>query len=160
MRTTWCVVALMVLSGAAAAQEPGRMGGRGGFRGRAEAPGFDPLALEGAPDPEFMAGRLELSDEQAARYRQLRDSFMLATKPQRDSADGALQAIRDAFRSGDREAARQNGAALRHLAGDLSKRQEQFEQALKALVSSDQWKAYTEWRDEHRHELELERRSG
>ncbi len=153
MRNVTIAVGLAVLwaggAGAAAAQQPSRMGGRrgGGPGGR---PRLDPAVLEGAPDPDFIIGRFDLTDDQAARYRQLRDSFMVATEPQRDSAKAALQAMREAFGAGDRDAARQQGGALRHCADYLGQRQKEFEATLKGLLNSDQWKAYQEWREDQK----------
>ncbi len=132
----------------AGAQRPGEM----------ERPALTAADLEGPPVPDFVVSRFELAEDQTARYRQLYDSFMVATKPQRDSAQGGARAMREAFDARDRATAREHGPTLRRLGDHLAQRQKEFDAALKGFLNSDQWKEYKQWRDEQARQAAEERR--
>jgi len=174
MRLQWLTVATLISVGAAglAAQRPGSwgggmgggMGGRGGrregMRGGGERGEPIPTAaeLDGAPVPGFMVPRFELDSNQAQQYRQVYDSFMTATAPQRDSAKAARQAIDQAFRARDRQAAREQFPLIRRLGDFLAQQDKRFDDRMKRLLTGDQLKDYRQWRDEERKAEEEERR--
>lgn len=149
--------ASLTLSIPALAQDPGASApsprGRGGFgmmrgQGRMEAP--DPVVLKGPPAPEEFARITELEDAQRERYAGLHQRFMANTQPQRDSLKIAFDAMREAFRTGDREGARAQRPAVQELREGLAEQQKHFDETLKEFLSNDQWKKYENWRKEER----------
>ena len=165
------LVVTLLIAGAATvldAQMPGsggfgggRRGGFGGMRrggGGMENPLPTASQLEGPPSPEFFADRFELDSSQAQAYRQVYDSFMTATAPQRDSAKAARQAIDAAFQERDRASARESVPLLRRLADALAKEDKHFDDRLKGVITSSQLKQYRKWKDDQRRQEEAERR--
>ena len=141
----------------------GRGGRRGGYGGMRRGGGMDnplPTAsqLEGPPSPEFFADRFELDSTQAQAYRQVYDSFMTATVPQRDSAKAARQAIDAALQERDRATARESVPLLRRLAGALAKEEKRFDDRLKGVITSSQLKQYRKWKNDQRRQEEAEQR--
>jgi len=164
------LVVTLLIAGAATvldAQMPGgggfgggRRGGFGGMRrgGGMENPLPTASQLEGPPSPEFFADRFELDSTQAQAYRQVYDSFMTATAPQRDSAKAARQAIDAAFQERDRATARESIPLLRRLADALAKEDKHFDGRLKGVITSSQLKQYRKWKDDQRRQEEAEQR--
>ena len=100
-----------VLPTVAAAQMGGGYGGgsgRGGMEGgryAPQAPKLPGVELTGPLDTARARTLLELSDTQAAQYKQRYDSFMVTTQPMRDSATGELAKMNERLDEGDRSAA-------------------------------------------------------
>jgi enamine deaminase RidA (YjgF/YER057c/UK114 family) len=132
-------------------------GGFGGERGRyGRGPDRDPTAsapklpgaeLEGPPDSATIRGFLDLTDAQAVRYAAAYDSFMVATKPQRDSARVAADKMNQRLDGGDRAAALFYAERLNELGKVLRERQAKFEDQLSRLFTNAQLKSYRQWRD-------------
>jgi len=91
---------------------------------------------------------LELSDQQAARYAQAYDSFMVATRPQRDSARAVTEKMNDRLDSGDRAAALFYAERLQELGRYLKDRQDKFEDQLRHMLTGDQSKSYRGWKED------------
>ncbi len=133
----------------------GGAGGRGGlgdavFGRRAEgsAPKLPGPELEGPPDSATIQPVLDLNPEQALAYAAARDSFMVATKAQRDSAYTLQDVMYQKLDAGDRAAALFYAERLQRLGQSLRERQEQFEKGLATFLTGDQMKAYRQWRKE------------
>lgn len=136
---------------------PAQYGGFGGREGMGDR-GFDRNAglrapklpgpeLDGPPDSTAMRTLLGLADSQAARYAQAYDSFMVATKPQRDSARVAKDKMNQRLNSGDRAAALFYAERLQDLGKFLRDRQEKFDHELRKLLTKDQLKTYKDWQE-------------
>ena len=133
-------------------------GGFGGERGRiGRGPDRDPTAnapklpgaeLEGPPDSSTIRSFLDLTDQQAARYAQAYDSFMVATRPQRDSARVTAEKMDQRLDGGDRAAALFYAERLNELGKVLRERQARFEDLLGKWLTSAQLKSYRQWRDQ------------
>jgi enamine deaminase RidA (YjgF/YER057c/UK114 family) len=91
---------------------------------------------------------MSLSEEQSARYAQAYDSFMVATRPERDSVQVATAKMNDRLDSGDRAAAEFYAERIQDLGRALKDRQAKFEDNLRHYLSGDQMKAYRRWREE------------
>jgi len=122
------------------------------------APKLPGTELDGPPDSATARELLGLTQDQAARYAQAYDSFMVATRPQRDSARVATDKMNDRLDSGDLAAAMFYAERLQDLGKYLKNRQDKFEDDLKRLVSSDQMKSYRRWKDEQDRAAEAKRR--
>ncbi|HUL01621.1 MAG TPA: RidA family protein [Gemmatimonadales bacterium] len=152
------VVTLVVAAGPRAAWgQFGGFGGRGGGgrggRGGGEmgaaafpTPKLPGAELEGPPDSAAAQAVLTLNDEQADRYAQAYDSFMTATRPQRDSATVVTEKMHDRLASGDRAAAMFYADRLREFGDFLKDQQEKFEGTLRHFLTGDQMKAYRRWK--------------
>ncbi len=155
-----------------AAQEPGSPGqydaerGREGERVRHRTT-FTDEQIEGPPLPQFVSIRFELDSTEAAGYRQVYDSFMVATKPQRDSA----QATRGKHPHGGGGGYAPGGEAttdpaalsaewdrLESLGNRLNKQQSQFDKRVKSIFTSAHYKDYKQWRDDQRKQAEEQER--
>ncbi len=143
----------------------GGFGGRGGRSGGdpmgREAPGAPRLPgpeLDGPADSGLAQGLLNLTPEQAARYAQAYDSFMVATRPQRDSARAATEKMNDRLASGDRAAALFYAERLQDLGKYLKDRQDKFEDSLRHLLTADQVKTYRRWKEDEERGAEAKRR--
>ena len=133
-------------------------GGFGGERGRfgrgpdrdatASAPKLPGAELDGPPDSSTIRGFLDLTDAQAGAYAQAYDSFMVATKPQRDSAQVAADKMNQRLDGGDRAAALFYAERLNELGKVLRERQARFENVLGKLLTPAQLKGYRQWRDQ------------
>lgn len=132
----------------------GGFGGRGGMMGdpgmgrRAEgsAPRLPGPELEGPPDSATIQPVLHLNPEQAGKYAAAYDSFMVATRPQRDSAHAIQDDMYQKLDAGDRAAALFYAEKLQRVGDWLKGRQERFEDRLSDFLTSDQVKAYRQWR--------------
>jgi enamine deaminase RidA (YjgF/YER057c/UK114 family)/Spy/CpxP family protein refolding chaperone len=124
---------------------PGGMGGpeRSGLR----APNLPGLELEGPMDSATARMLLDLTDEQARRYGQAYDSFMVATRPQRDSAKVATGKMNDRLDSGDRAAATFYAERLQELGKHLKEQQDRFERAMRPVLTDAQVRAYRQWKE-------------
>lgn len=126
----------------------GGMGGMmGGGRYAPSAPKLPGVELEGPLDTTLAASMLDLSPDQAARYAQAYDSFMVATQPQRDSANAAIEQMNERLDAGDRAAAMFYVEQVQDLGKFLKDRQDKFENDLRRFLSGDQVKAYKKWRE-------------
>src|SRR6266566_4236790 len=105
------------------------------------APKLPGVELAGPLDSALARVLLSLTPEQATRYAQTYDSFMVATRPERDSAGAMFYA----------ERAQEFGKVLKD-------RQERFESDLRRWLSGDQVKAYKKWRDGEDQAAERRRR--
>jgi enamine deaminase RidA (YjgF/YER057c/UK114 family) len=112
------------------------------------APKLPGAELEGPPDSAAARAVLTLSNDQAARYAQAYDSFMTATRPQRDSAALATDKMNERLATGDRAAAMFYADRLREFGDFLKSQQEKFEGQLHRFLSGDQIKAYRRWKDD------------
>jgi len=136
------------------AAQYGGFGGRGGMgegglrRPEMSAPKLPGPELDGPPDSTAMQTLVALTDSQAVRYAQAYDSFMVATKPQRDSAQAAKDKMNQRLDSGDRAAALFYAERLQDLGKLLRDRQDKFEHDLRRLLTKDQVKAYKDWKDQ------------
>jgi enamine deaminase RidA (YjgF/YER057c/UK114 family) len=151
------VLGLALWPAVALAQFGGGFGGRGGRgggggegfgRGAAPAPKMPDSELDGPADSATAREVMSLTDPQAARYAQAYDSFMVATRPQRDSAQVATGKMNDRLDSGDRAAAEFYAERIQDLGRELKDRQAKFEDNLRHFLSGDQMKAYRHWREE------------
>jgi len=149
------LTAWLAIPGTLQAQCGGGFGGARGRSGRgpdrdatASAPKLPGAELEGPPDSSTIRSFLDLTDPQAARYAQAYDSFMVATKPQRDSASVATEKMSQRLDGGDRAAALFYAERLNELGKVLRERQARFEDQLGKLLTSAQLKSYRQWRDQ------------
>jgi enamine deaminase RidA (YjgF/YER057c/UK114 family) len=90
---------------------------------------------------------LNLTGDQSTRYRQVYDSFMVATRPQRDSANAAIAKMNARLDGGDRAAAMFYAERVQELGKTLRDRQDRFEDDLRRFLNGDQVKAYKKWRE-------------
>jgi enamine deaminase RidA (YjgF/YER057c/UK114 family) len=128
-------------------------GGRRGFGGgegqdNTPAPKLPGPELDGPLDSARAQTTLSLTDSQAAKYTQVYDSFMTATKPARDSAQGALQTMHDREDAGDRAAALFYADRLQDIGRELKDRQDKFEDGLHHWLTGDEMKAYRKWKED------------
>jgi len=89
---------------------------------------------------------LNLNPEQARKYAAAYDSFMVATRPQRDSAHAIRDDMYQKLDGGDRAAALFYAEKLQRIGDWLRDRQERFEGRLSDFLTGDQVKAYRQWR--------------
>src|SRR5712692_11532577 len=126
----------------------GGMGGGGFQRERYPVPSLPGAELDGPPDTATIRTITALRDSQIARYAQVYDSFMVATRPQRDSARVATDKMNARLDDGDRAAAGFYAELLQDLGKALRSRQDKFDDRLRGLLTSDQLKAYKRWEDD------------
>ena len=135
----------------ALAQYGGRgsgMGGEGFGRVRYPVPALPGAEIDGPPDTAQMRTIATLSDSQMARYAQAYDSFMVATRSTRDSAQMATDKMHARLDGGDRAAAQFYAELLMDLAKSLKSRQDKFDDRLRGLLSGDQLKSYKRWEED------------
>jgi len=155
------LVAFYALPSIVSGQVPGRFppgGGRGSGRGagdqdaprttqpfgpQPEVPGPE---LEGPPDSTTLRQLIGVNDEQAKRYAQVYDSFMVATRPQRDSAHTADRRVREALAKQELDAMEFHSERLRGLDRYLRDRQKKFDDGLSVIFTSQQMKDYRKWK--------------
>jgi 2-iminobutanoate/2-iminopropanoate deaminase len=151
--------AALALPPAASAQMGGYGGPPGMSRGpAAEVPKLPGVELEGPLDSTSAPIVLQLNPEQARRYAQVYDSFMVATQPQRDSATAAIAKMNQRLEAGDRAAAMFYVERVNDIGKRLKDRQDRFEDNLKKFLSGDQIKAYRQWRDAEQQAIERKQR--
>lgn len=125
--------------------------GRGGMsqpgRYGPPAPKMPGVELVGPLDTALAGAMLNLTAEQSTRYKQAYDSFMVATRPQRDSANAAMEKMNEKLDGGDRAAAMFYAERLQDLGKTLRDRQDRFENDLRRFLNGDQVKAYKKWRE-------------
>jgi exonuclease VII small subunit len=126
------------------------MRGPGGFQH--DAP--DPVLLDGPPVPADFAVIASPDTAQAARYQSLYDNLMASTHDDRDSLRTTRTEMRAARGSQDHESMRQSMAATQQLVAALQSSQQAFDDALKAMLSGEQFKRYEAWRQQRRKQAE------
>ncbi|MBI4421767.1 MAG: RidA family protein [Gemmatimonadetes bacterium] len=139
----------------------GGVGGMGGFGpGRFDfpVPDLPGPELEGPLDSARARGLLGLNQEQAGNYAQAYDSFMVATRQQRDSARKQLDLMQDKLDAGDRAAAVFYAERAQRLGKELKDRQNRFEDRLPKILSNEQIKAYRKWKKEQEQAAEERRK--
>jgi len=145
-----------------AAWGQGGFGRRGGMpptgRYGPSAPKLPGVELTGPLDTALARVMLNLTPDQTTRYTQAYDSFMVATAPQRDSAQAAIAKMNERLDSGDRAAAMFYAERLQDLGKDLKDRQDRFEGDLRRFLNGDQVKAYKKWREGEDQAAESKRR--
>jgi hypothetical protein len=160
-------LALSLFQLSSASAQYGRNGGmRGGRRGMMGGGGeanrmsgalFDPVLRDGPPAPDSMAAIAQLSDSQRTMYLSSRDQFMQTTKPTRDSLALIRSEMRDARANGEgSEQMRSYFPQMRSLGEYLARRQNEFDEGFKLMVTKDQYKRYEKWRKEQRKQAEEE----
>src|SRR5437870_7712930 len=122
------------------------------------APKLPGVELVGPLDTALARAMLSLSADQSTRYAQAYDSFMVATRPQRDSANAAIAKMNERLDDGDRAAAAFYAEHLQDLGKTLRDRQDRFEGDLRRFLNGDQIKAYKKWRDDQDQATERKRR--
>ena len=138
----------------------GRTGGVGSVgRYGPTAPRLPGVELTGPLDTALARVMLNLTADQSARYGQAYDSFMVATRPQRDSAQAAIGKMNERLDGGDRAAAMFYAEELQDLGKYLRDRQDRFEDDLHRFLSGDQVKAYKKWREGEDQATERKRRA-
>ena len=136
----------------------GRGGMSQGGRYGPPAPKLPGVELVGPLDTALAGVMLKLSADQFTRYAQVYDSFMVATRPQRDSANAAIAKMNERLDDGDRAAAAFYAEHVQDLGKTLRDRQDRFEDDLRRFLNGDQIKAYKKWRDDQDQATEKKRR--
>jgi enamine deaminase RidA (YjgF/YER057c/UK114 family) len=116
------------------------------------------VELAGPLDTALARTLLKLNDDQASRYAQVYDSFMVATRPQRDSATQAIAKMNEKLDDGDRAAAMFYAERLQEWGKDLHDRQDRFESDLRRILTGDQIKGYKKWKEGEEQSAERKRR--
>jgi len=136
--------------------------GRGGLsqggRYGPPAPKLPGVELVGPLDTALARVMLTLTPDQSTRYQQTYDSFMVATRPQRDSANAAIAKMNERLDDGDRAAAAFYAEHVQDLGKTLRDRQDRFEGDLRRFLNGDQIKAYKKWREDQDQATERKRR--
>ena len=152
---------LLLTAIVAVAPAPGQYGGgRGmtpGMMGP-RAPKLPGVELNGPLDSALARVMLSLTPEQTTRYAQAYDSFMVATKAQRDSAGVWLIKMNEKLETGDRAAAMFYAERVQEFGKFLKDRQDKWEDGLRRWLSGDQVKAYRKWKDGEEQVAERRRR--
>jgi enamine deaminase RidA (YjgF/YER057c/UK114 family) len=133
-------------------------GSTGQTRYGPSAPRLPGVELVGPLDTALARATLALTPDQAKRYAQVYDSFMVATRPQRDSAQDAITKMNERLDGGDRAAAMLYVEQLQDLGKYLRDRQDRFESDLRRILTGDQVKAYKKWREGEDQAAERKRR--
>jgi enamine deaminase RidA (YjgF/YER057c/UK114 family) len=153
--STLLAATFTVLPGVIIAQGGGYMPG---MSARSDAPKLPGIELEGPLDSASAPVVLQLNEEQARRYAQAYDSFMVATQSKRDSAAIATTKMNERLEMGDRAAALFYVEQLQEIGKYLKDRQDKFEENLKKFLTGDQVKAYRHWRDGEQQAIERKQR--
>ena len=111
------------------------------------APKMPGVELVGPLDTALARAMLNLTADQSTRYTQVYDSFMVATRPERDSANAAIAKMNEKLDAGDRAAALFYAERVQDLGKSLRDRQDRFEGDLRRFLNGDQVKAYKKWRE-------------
>lgn len=152
-------VTCLVFPPVAGSQSMGSRGMMDAGRYGPPAPKMPGVELTGPLDTALARTVLSLSDSQAGRYTQAYDSFMVVTRPQRDSATAAIAKMNERLDGGDRSAAMFYVERVQDIGKDLKARQDRFESDLRRFLTSDQVKAYKKWRDGEDQAAEQRRRA-
>ena len=135
--------------------------GRGGMsQGRygPSAPKLPGVELAGPLDSATARVLLGLNDQEAAHYAQAYDSFMVATRPQRDSAAVATDKMNERLDGGDRAAALFYAERLQDFGKYLKDRQDRFESDLRRFLTGDEVKNYRKWKEGEERAADQKRR--
>jgi enamine deaminase RidA (YjgF/YER057c/UK114 family) len=133
----------------------GGYGGMGGGRAPTQlAPEVPGPEVDGPPDSALAVVLFDLKGENATRYNALRDSFMVATKPLRDSAVENRTRMYAKLDAGDHEGAIYQLEILTKQAKVLKEQQGKFEDRLSKVLSSDEMKQYKKWKKDQEQEVE------
>jgi 2-iminobutanoate/2-iminopropanoate deaminase len=154
---TFLAATMLLVPAAAFGQGYGRGMSQGGRYGP-PAPKLPGVELVGPLDTAVARELLKLSPDQSTRYKQSYDSFMVATRPQRDSANVAIAKMNERLDDGDRAAAMFYAQHVQDLGKNLKDRQDRFEGDLRRFLNGDQMKAYKKWRDDQDEVTEKKRR--
>jgi enamine deaminase RidA (YjgF/YER057c/UK114 family) len=111
------------------------------------APKMPGVELVGPLDTALARTMLKLTADQSTRYQQAYDSFMVATRPQRDSANAAIAKMNEKLDAGDRAAAMFYAERVQDFGKTLHDRQDRWEGDLRRFLNGDQVKAYKKWRE-------------
>ena len=164
----WSVaVAFLAATGVLPPIAAAQMGGYGGGAGRGmeggryapQAPKLPGVELKGPLDTALARTLLDLSEAQAAQYKQKYDSFMVATQPLRDSATANLAKMNERLDDGDQSAALFYVERVQEVGKVLKARQDRFESDLQRFLSGNQMKEYKKWRDGEDQAAEQRRRA-
>jgi 2-iminobutanoate/2-iminopropanoate deaminase len=151
MRTlsiAFLVAALLLLPSVAWGQGYGRGGSLSQpTRYGPPAPKMPGVELVGPLDTARARVMLNLTADQSTHYTQVYDSFMVATRPERDSANAAIAKMNEKLDGGDRAAAMFYAERVQDLGKSLRDRQDRFEGDLRRFLNGDQVKAYKQWRE-------------
>src|SRR2546423_1902498 len=132
MKRSWSYLFLVATS----LLPPAALHGQGGYRGGGlsqagrygpPAPKLPGVELVGPLDTALARVTLNLSADQTTHYQQAYDSFMVATRPQRDSANAAIAKMNERLDDGDRAAAAFYAEHLQDLGKTLRDRQDPVE---------------------------------
>ncbi len=148
---SFMVLAVTLLLVPSAVPGQGGYGRGGGFsqpgRYGPPAPKMPGVELLGPLDTALARVMLNLTADQSTRYMQAYDSFMVATRPQRDSAKADIAKMNEKLDGGDRAAAMFYAEQVQELGKTLRDRQDRFENDLRRFLNGDQVKAYKKWRE-------------
>ena len=101
----------------------------------------------GPISPEILRDSIGVTGAKLDQYTREYRNHMAATKPARDSLRTAMRSIHEDYKKGDQAAAQNRRRAARKEAESLMKRDHEFEAGLKKILSQDQEKRYSEWRE-------------
>lgn len=132
------------------------MRGPGGFQHGVP----DRVLLEEPPAPPDFATIAAPDSAQSARYQSLYDNLMATTLADRDSLQATRSTMRAARESQNHESMRRSMEASQPLVVALQGSQQAFDDALKAMLSSDQFKRYEAWRQQRRKQAEDDMKRG
>src|SRR3989442_14996893 len=122
------------------------------------APKMPGVELVGPLDTALARALLNLTADQSTRYTQVYDSFMVAKRPERDSANAAIAKMNEKLDGGDRAAAMFYAERVQELGKYLKDRQDRFEGDLRRFLNGDQVKGYKKWREGEDQATERKRR--
>ena len=104
---------------------------------------------KGPVAPTILRDSIGVTGSKLEQYTRRYESHMAATKATRDSLRAAMQLLRSSP-NGDRSATRDRRQAIRSQFESLAQKDRQFETSLKDLLTQDQLKRYTEWKQSQR----------
>lgn len=149
MKRSWSdvflIVTLVLLPSVVLGQGYGGMR-QGGAYGP-PAPKMPGVELVGPLDTALARTMLKLTADQSTKYQQAYDSFMVATRPPRDSANAAIAKMNEKLDAGDRAAAMFYAERVQDFGKTLHDRQDRWEGDLRRFLNGDQVKAYKKWRE-------------
>lgn len=105
---------------------------------------------KGPVAPAVLRDSIGVTGSKLEQYTRRYDAHMAATKPTRDSLRTALQSLRSSSPTEDRSTTRERRQAIRTQFESLAQKDQQFETSLKNLLSQEQLKRYTEWKQSQR----------
>ncbi len=127
---------------------PGGPPGAGGRPPQA----LDPVVLEGPPEPGVFRDLARLDEPQATRYAGLYDNLMDVTRTERESLRQQREEMRRGIESGQRPPGAPRMEEMREMIQQLERRQRGFDEALKEMLSKEQYARYQDWRSGRRRE--------